>query len=97
MYPGTAGKIAAAMAKKPKHPGSMLFTPDLRRRHPHLILPKLLSEKATCFFSDDDPRLKSGKAALSHWADLAAQGALQQKETKLDAEFLRVIFGQALG
>jgi len=96
MYPGSAGKMATAMAKKPKHPGSM-FAPDFRRRHPHLILPKELTEKATCYFSDDDPRLKSGKTALSHWADLAAQGALQQKETKLDAEFLRVIFGQALG
>ena len=85
------------MAKKPKHHGSMLFTPDYRRRHPHLILPKLLSQKATCFLSDNDPRLKSGLAALANWADLAVQGALQQNETVLDAEFHRVIFGQALG
>ncbi len=84
------------MAKTPKQPGSPLFDPDFRRRHPHLILPKMLSEKATCH-SFDDARLQSGLAALANWADLAAQGALRQKETSLDAEFLRVIFGQALG
>jgi len=88
--------MATIMAKKPKHHGSMLFTPDYRRRHPHLILPKLLTEKAD-LFRFDDARLQSGRAALANWADLAAQGALQQNETVLDAEFLRVIFGQALG
>ncbi|MFA6133276.1 MAG: DNA methyltransferase [Phycisphaerae bacterium] len=81
---------------KAQYPGGALFSTDFRRRHPHLILPKLLTEKAKGFFFDD-ARLQSGLAALSHWADLAAQGALQRKETSLDAEFLRVIFGQALG
>lgn len=84
------------MGKKTKHPGGRLFTPDLRRRHPHLFLPKLLSEKAIRF-PLDEARLQSSFAALSQWADLAARGALEQNETILDAEFLRVIFGQALG
>jgi hypothetical protein len=81
---------------KAKNPGGALFSPDYRRRHPHLILPKLLTEKAMCF-PFDEPRLQSSLGALAHWADLAKQGALQQKETSLDSEFLRVIFGQALG
>lgn len=84
------------MAKKANDPGGALFSPEFRRRHPHLILPKLLTEKATTFFFEE-ARLAGGSAALAQWADLAAQGALRQKETSLDAEFLRVIFGQALG
>ena len=87
--------MAIAMGKA-KYPGGALFSTEFRRRHPHLILPKLLTAEARCFFFDE-ARLQSGLAALSHWADLAAQGALQQKETSLDSEFLRVIFGQALG
>jgi len=84
------------MAKTAKDSGDALLFPDFRRRHPHLILPKLVTENATRF-PFDDARLKSGLGVLKRWADLAAQGALQQKETSLDAEFLRVIFGQALG
>ena len=85
--------MATAMTKA-KYPGGVLFSAEFRRRHPHLILPKLLTEKAKGFFFDE-VRLQSGLAALAHWADLAQQGALQQKETSLNSEFLRVIFGQA--
>ncbi|MDO8630982.1 MAG: N-6 DNA methylase [Phycisphaerales bacterium] len=84
------------MAKKAKDSGQPLLVPEFRRRHLHLVLPKLLTEKATSF-PFDDARLKNGLSVLQRWADLAAQGALQQKETSLDAEFLRVILGQALG
>lgn len=84
------------MAKKAKDSGEALLFPDFRRRHLYVILPKLLTEKAT-IFPFDGARLKGGAAVLARWADLAAKGALRQKETSLDAEFLRVIFGEALG
>lgn len=84
------------MAKKAKDGGQPTLFPESRRRHPHLILPKLLTEKAI-IFPFDDARLKGGLSVLQRWADLAAQGALQQKETSLDAEFLQVVFGQGLG
>jgi hypothetical protein len=84
------------MDKKTIHPGGALFSWDFRRRHPHLILPKLLTERAKGFVFEP-ARLQSGLAALLNWADLAAQGALRQKETSLDSEFHRVVFGQALG
>jgi hypothetical protein len=84
------------MANEAKHPGGALFSWDFRRRHPHLILPKLLTERAKGFVFDP-ARLQTGLAALLNWADLAAQGALRQKETSLDSEFHRVVFGQALG
>jgi hypothetical protein len=35
-------------------------------------------------------------AHLKQWANAAADGHLNQKETELDAEFMQVIFGQAL-
>ena len=84
------------MDQKVIHPGGALFSWDFRRRHPHLILPKLLTERAKGFVFDPT-RLQSGLAALLNWSDLAAQGALRQKETSLDSEFHRVVFGQALG
>jgi len=84
------------MAKKAKDSGQPLLVPEFRRRHLHLVLPKLLTDKAA-FFPFDDDRLQNGISVLQRWADLAAQGALQQKETSLDAEFLQIIFGQALG
>jgi hypothetical protein len=83
---------------KARHPGGALFTVEHQRRHAHLILPKLLTEKSKGFyFKDDQGRLSAGLEALSRWAELALAGALEQKETSLDSEFLRVIFGQALG
>ncbi|MFH1108912.1 MAG: hypothetical protein V1790_06935, partial [Planctomycetota bacterium] len=84
------------MAKKAKDSGQPLLFPEFRRRHLHLVLPKLLTEKAT-IFPFDDARLKNALSVLLRWADLAAQGALKQKETSVDADFLQVIFGQGLG
>ena len=70
--------------------------PDLKRKHPHLILPRLLTERAT--ENPFDPaRLQVGQDALRRWAELATGAALTAKETALDAEFLKVIFGEALG
>ncbi|MBI4579478.1 MAG: N-6 DNA methylase [Planctomycetes bacterium] len=91
------------MAKKGKQAGPQTLFPEARRRrHPHLILPKLLTEKATSLPVDNLPpterdRTRASLAVLNRWADLAAQRALRQKETSLDAQFLRVIFGEALG
>lgn len=88
-------KMVPAMAKKAKATVQPQLFPEFRRRHRHLVLPKLLTEKAI-IFPFDDARLNSAVSELQRWADLASQGVLQQKETSLDAEFLRIIFGQAL-
>ncbi len=88
--------MGGAMAKKAQPIEDVMLFPDLKRRHPHLILPKLLNEKASQF-PFDPGRLRCGVEVLARWAELAAKGALHQKETSLDAEFIRVIFGEALG
>lgn len=88
--------MVVVMAKKTKVSGDAALFPELKRRHPHLILPKLLTERATKAFLVENGSA-AGLPVLTRWADLAAQGALHQKETSLDAEFLRVIFGEALG
>ncbi|NNM85162.1 MAG: N-6 DNA methylase [Phycisphaerales bacterium] len=85
------------MAKKTKSTDDAgLFMDTRQRRHPHLIIPKLLSERAAVFPFDAD-ELTQAEVALNKWAKLGAQGALNQKETSLDDEFLRVVFGEALG
>ena len=83
------------MAKQAKEPGPVPLFPEFRRRHPHLVLPKLLAERALVF-PFDEARVQRSRGVLERWAELAAQDALQQKETSLDAEFLRVIFGECL-
>ncbi|MGA2498445.1 MAG: DNA methyltransferase [Tepidisphaeraceae bacterium] len=83
------------MAKNPKGSGDALF-PIAQRRHPQLMLAKLLSEKAM-MLPFDPARLGAATAALTRWADLAESHALDHKEVALDAEFLRVIFCDALG
>lgn len=84
------------VANKPKESVDPLFLSAPRRRHAHIVLPKLLSERAKIHFLDDT-RHRGDLDALRCWAELAANGALQQKETSLDADFIRVIFEQALG
>ena len=42
-------------------------------------------------------RLTAATTALNRWADLAESHALNHKEVSLDAEFLRIIFCEALG
>ncbi len=83
------------MAKKAKGSDDALFAP-VRRRHPQLILAKLLAERANVWFADPGS-LSTANAVLSRWADLAESHALDHKEVSLDAEFLRVIFCEALG
>lgn len=85
------------MAKRGAGSGGVGLFPDAsRRRHPRLFLPKYLAEEAERLpvLPADWERVT---AALTRWADLAAQGHLRQKETALDGEFLQRVFGDALG
>ena len=65
------------MAKQAKEPDPVPLFPDFRRRHQHLILPKLLTEKARLIFLDE-AHVKTCLDELKRWSDLAAQGALQE-------------------
>lgn len=76
--------------------GTGLFSEPNRKRHPRLFLPKYLAEAAEQF-PIEPAELERVSGALKHWADLADQGHLRQKETALDAEFLQKVFGEALG
>ena len=87
--------MSPVMAKHPKPSSDPLF-PIAQRRHPQLILAKLLGEKAM-MLPFDPACLNAATAALTRWADLAESHALDHKEMALDAEFLRVIFCDALG
>ena len=82
--------------KQATDPTEPVLFNELKRRHPYLILPKLLAESAMKY-PFEPLRLEQTTAVLAKWADLAAKGALKHKETSLDAEFLRVIFADALG
>ena len=75
----------------------MLFVDAMKRRHNKLVLPKFLREEAFRSVPDDNPAFQKAKQILRWWADLADKGHLAQKETKLDADFLQKIFGEALG
>ena len=84
------------MAKKAPQPNPLYASAETKRRHLHLILPKLLETKALlCPF--DMFRLETATKALAHWADMAESQALDHKEVSLDAEFIRIIFCDALG
>jgi hypothetical protein len=88
------------MAEKPprrlKDTGSSaLFTFHGRKRHPHLFLQKQLEDEANQFMVEK-AELERVAAVLSKWADAAYEGHLAHKETELDAEFMQVIFGNAL-
>lgn len=64
------------MARERKQPADLtegvLFA-ELKRRHPYLILPKMLAERAVVF-PFEPLRLEQTGAVLGKWADLAAQG-----------------------
>jgi hypothetical protein len=89
------------MSKKAAQAGRgaspMLFVDAMKRRHNKLVLPKFLREEAFRSVPDDNPAFQKAKQILRWWADLADKGHLAQKETKLDADFLQKIFGEALG
>src|SRR4030042_3083131 len=76
--------------------GPNLFTPLETRRHSGLVLRRFLAEEAEKFFyrgkQQDDAHDN-----LKGWADLETKGHLAKKETSLDADFLREVFGAALG
>lgn len=87
----------AKRAKAPARPPRDLFKEYERERHPRLFIRRMLEAEA-----NRGPwveGLDEAKAweKLKHWADLAEQGHLGQKETSLDAEFLEKVFGDALG
>jgi len=74
--------------------GSLNTMPGRRRS---LILPAYLSREAQ---REDFARPEVGRSReiILKWADLEQRGRLAQtKETSLDAEFAREVFGQALG
>jgi hypothetical protein len=61
-----------------------------------LILPRYLEKAA------EDKRLlgqrfENAHKVLIRWADLEKDGHLEKKETTLDADFIREVFGEALG
>ena len=67
----------------------------LRRRRP-LILPRYLRKEADCL-RQQGANLDEAHQVLIRWADLETSGALERKETALDADFLNEVFGEALG
>lgn len=83
------------------------FNPDLfprpvRRSHAvprgrrSLIIPRYLQAEASRFKTRDG-ELATAHEILIRWADLEIAGALDRKETSLDADFLNEVFGTALG
>ena len=76
--------------------GPNLFTPLESRRRSGLVLRRFLAEEAEKFFyrgkQQDDAH-----EIVKRWADLETEGHLAKKETSLDADFLREVFGKALG
>lgn len=69
-------------------------TARLRRA---LFLPALLADEARRWEHLEAEAMARAHAVFCKWADLENKGALARKETALDADFLREIFGDALG
>jgi len=82
--------------KQPRTGTVDLFPVGNKRRHPRLFLPKYLTEEADRLVIAP-AELERVSAILALWARMAMEGQLAQKETQLDAEFLKLIFGDALG
>jgi len=76
--------------------GPNLFAALESRRRSGLVLRRFLADEAEIFHyrgkEQDD-----AYEILKRWADLETQGHLAKKETSLDADFLREVFGEALG
>jgi hypothetical protein len=73
-----------------------LFGQRPARRRTGLFLGRYLADEAEKMFYRG-PRQDNAHAVMQRWADLERDGALRQKETALDADFLREVFGEALG
>ncbi len=79
-----------------KGPARSLFIEAQRERHPRLFIRRMLVQEAErAPWEENSPEARAWET-LKHWADLADQGHLGQKESSLDAEFLEKIFGRAL-
>lgn len=89
LVPGTSGRGERTRR------GDAVEQAVLARRRP-LILPKYLAQEAEKG-QFQGPGQDRAHAILVRWADLAAGGHLDRKETALDAEFLAQVFGAALG
>src|SRR5688500_8164745 len=68
----------------------------LAPKHRPLFLPRFLAAEAKKIYALDT-NVAPAHEIIKHWARLIESGALRQKETALDADFLDKIFGDALG
>ena len=73
----------------------VLFAKREIRRRSGLVLNRFLVEEADKMYYRG-PEQDSAHAILVRWADLDREGHLARKETSLDADFLREVFGGAL-
>jgi len=76
--------------------GPTLFAARESRRRSGLFIRRFLLEEAERVFLRDRQQSRAHEI-LQRWADLELQGHLAKKETSLDADFLRDVFGEALG
>jgi len=76
--------------------GPNLFTPLETRKRSGLVLRRFLAEEAEKILYRDQQQADAHEI-LKRWADLESEGHLAKKETSLDADFLREVFGKALG
>lgn len=93
--------MAVDMAKTYGDAHTSYLFPELGRKHRQLFIPRRLTQVVFALWEQvkgsDAAMLEQAKSRLNHWADMAAKGALAQKETSLDAEFLRILFAEGLG
>jgi len=76
--------------------GPSLFAPLERRRRSGLVLRRFLAEEAESFHYRGEQQDQAHEI-IKRWADLESERHLAKKETSLDADFLREVFGEALG
>jgi len=76
--------------------GPDLFASLGSRRRSGLILRRFLAEEAESLHYRGEQQ-EHAHEVLKRWADLETKGHLAKKETSLDADFLREVFGEALG
>lgn len=86
-----AGKLA-----EPHDPRELLFQLTQERKRRHLILPRLLESHGETAWLRDEQQ-DQAHAIILRWADLERDGHLNRKETSIDADFMREVFGDALG
>ncbi len=82
--------------RKPPSIGTDLFIQAGSRRRRALILPNYLREEGDKYSYRGD-RQDRAFQILTRWADMEEAGHLVRKETAVDADFLRDVFGDALG